>query len=55
MNEAAMVIHMGSKLDKAENFFTNLAPDNFTKFVHLQVSTQPVNTKITDSSSKSQE
>ena len=37
LNEAALSIHMGSKLDKAENFFTKLAPDNFTKFVHLQV------------------
>ncbi len=32
------MLHVGNKLDKAENFFTKLAPENFTKFVHLQVS-----------------
>ena len=34
--EGALTLHMGTKLDKQENFFTVLTPGNFSRLSHLQ-------------------
>lgn len=36
ITDAALTLHMGTKLDKEENFFTALTPGNFSRFTHLQ-------------------
>ena len=36
ITEGALTLHMGTKLDKQENYFTVLTPGNFSRFTHLQ-------------------